>query len=171
MIALQPADRRGRTACWIILFLGLTRYGVVQTVPYERTFSESKATVERTLEELGSFKAGRLPMLDGFADLGDRPLDDFERGYYKCTAQVTATPSGGSVVRVSAKITAWYADPAGSKSGYQALPSNGRLETDFLDRLQEALGNTRVAKSSPSQVQSTPLPVVRTHPHQPARVR
>jgi len=162
MIPMQPAGHRGRhrTVCWIILFLGLTRYGVVQTVPYERTFSESKANVEKALEELGSFKAGRLPMLDGFADLGDRPLDDFERGYYKCTAQVTSTSSGGSVVRVSAKITAWYADPAGSKSGYQALPSNGRLETDFLDRLQEALGNTRVAKSSPSRVQSTPLPIV-----------
>jgi hypothetical protein len=144
--------------------LGLTPYGVVQTLPYERTFPQSKAIVEKTLEEWGSFKAGRLPILDGFADLGDRSLDDFQRGYYKCAVEVTSTPSGGSVVRVSAKITAWYADPGGSKSGYQALPSNGRLETDFLDRLEEALGKTAVAKSSPTPAQSTPaeqpLPVV-----------
>jgi hypothetical protein len=52
---------------------------------------------------------------------------------------VSSTPSGGALVRVDAKITAWFADPDPSKSGYQALPSNGRLEIDFLDRLQDAL--------------------------------
>jgi hypothetical protein len=146
--AARLSRGRAKTLYRVILFLGLSPYAWVQTVPYERSFPQSKATVEQTLKQLGSFKAGRLPMLDGFADSGDRPLDDFQRGYYQCTAQVTSTPDGGSVVRVSAKITAWYADPAGSKSGYQALPSNGRLETDFLDRLQEALSKTAVAKSS-----------------------
>jgi hypothetical protein len=152
---IPPVERftRGRPKrlCLIIVCLGLSPYAWVQTVPYERTFPQSKVTVEKTLQQLGSFKAGRLPILDGFAaDSGDRPLDDFQRGYYQCAAQVASTPSGGSVVRVSAKITAWYADPAGSKSGYQALPSNGRLETDFLDRLQEALSKTAVAKSPPT---------------------
>jgi hypothetical protein len=63
-------------------------------------------------------------------------------------------------VRVSAKITAWYADPASSKSGYQELPSNGRLETDFLDRLEDALGSKAPlpaanlpSSATPSQVQ------------------
>jgi len=45
------------------------------------------------------------------------------------------------MVRVNATITAWYTNPGSGKSGYQVLPSNGRLETDFLDRLQEALGD------------------------------
>jgi hypothetical protein len=45
------------------------------------------------------------------------------------------------MVRVNATITAWYTDPGSGKSGYQVLPSNGRLESDFLDRLQEALGD------------------------------
>ena len=45
------------------------------------------------------------------------------------------------MVRVSATITAWYTDPVAGKSGYQVLPSNGRLENDFLDRLQEELGD------------------------------
>ena len=154
---------RAKTLSWAILFLGLSPYARVQTVPYQRSFSQPKATVEQTLKQLGSFKAGRLPILDGFADSGDRPLDDFDRGYYQCTAQVSAAPSGGSVVRVSAKITAWYADPAGSKSGYQALPSNGRLETDFLDRLQEALSKTAIAKSS-----ATTPPAGETAPSGPA---
>ena len=77
--------------------------------------------------------------LEGFAVAGDRPLDRFRRGYFQCTAKVSSTPSGGSMVRVNATITAWYSDPLPGKSGYQVLPSNGRLEADFLDRLQEAL--------------------------------
>ena len=149
---VPPVARLGRgqsrTLGWIILFLALAPYAFVQTVPYERTFPQSRATVEKTLQELRSFKAGRLPILDGFADSGERPLDDFQRGYYQCTVQVTSTPTGGSQVQVSARITAWYADPSGAKSGYQALPSNGRLEADFLDRLQESLNKVAVAKSS-----------------------
>ena len=43
------------------------------------------------------------------------------------------------MVRVNATITAWYSDPPSGKSAYQVLPSNGRLEGDFLDRLQDAL--------------------------------
>jgi hypothetical protein len=60
-------------------------------------------------------------------------------------------------VRVSAKISAWYSDPASpSKSGYQVLPSNGRLETDFLDRLEEALGGK--ASTSPAKLPGSALP-------------
>ena len=110
-----------------------------QSAPYERTFAQSKTAVEKALKQLQSAASGRLPVLDGFTRPGDRPLDRFQRGYYQCAIQVTSTPSGGALVRVSAKITAWYADPDSSKSGYQVLPSNGRLETDLLDRLQDAL--------------------------------
>ena len=85
--------------------------------------------------------AGRLPVLDGFTVPGDRLLSRFQRGYYQCVTQVISTQSGASLVRVSATITAWYTDPVAGKSGYQVLPSNGRLENDFLDRLQEGLGD------------------------------
>jgi len=169
MILRHPAERsgRGRKIIWaIVLFLGLAPYGAAQTAPYERTYPQSKAAVEKALRDLQSAKAGRLPTLDGFADPGDRPLDNFQRGYYQCAVQVSSAPSGGSVVRVSAKLTAWYADPAGSKSGYQMLSSNGRIETDFLDRLQEALGKVAGAKSpatnSVAQPASAgpPMPIV-----------
>jgi hypothetical protein len=61
------------------------------------------------------------------------------------------------VVTLRAKITAWYADPDVAKSGYQVLPSNGRLELDMLDRLQEKLtgkpvnppGNNSAGTQSP----------------------
>src|ERR1700730_13293664 len=120
-----------------------------QNVPYQRTFPQSKDLVEKRLKELQSLSAGHLPVLEGFTFPGDRPLDHFRRGYYQCTAQVGATPSGGSIVRVSAIISAWYTDPASGKSGYQVLPSNGRLEADFLDRLQDALGD-HGASSNPT---------------------
>ena len=151
--------------CWMIVWLAIAPHGVGQTVPYERTLAQAKTTVEKALQELQYSTAGRLPVLDGFADPGGRSLDRFERGYYQCKVQISSTPSGGSLVRVSAKITAWYVDPVVSKSGYQVLPSNGRLETDFLDRLQEALGKVAVASSPPTSsaiVEAQPTEVARS---------
>ncbi|MGZ4733047.1 MAG: hypothetical protein ACXVZH_12970 [Terriglobales bacterium] len=128
-------------ACCAIAIIAITsaRTGSAQNVPYRRAFQQSRAVVEKRLKELQSASTGRLPVLEGFTVVGDRPLDRFHRGYYQCTAKVTSTPSGGSMVQVNATITAWYSDPIPPRSGYQVLPSNGRLEADFLDRLQEAL--------------------------------
>jgi hypothetical protein len=119
----------------------------------ERTFPQSKATIERALKEMQAATAGRLPVLAGFATSADRPLERFQRGYYQAKFQVSAAPSGGSIVRVSAQVTAWYADPAGAHSGYQVLTSNGRLEADLLDQLADqlaALGPRASAGASPS---------------------
>jgi hypothetical protein len=115
--------------------------------------------------------------LDGFTRPGDLPLDRFQRGYYQCEIQVSSTSTGGALVRVSAKITAWYADPASSNSGYQVLPSNGRLENDFLDRLSDALrgqpppsaaatppvsapSRTAVAPSQAKDAPDAPMPAI-----------
>jgi hypothetical protein len=135
-----------RTLAALAILLGHS--SSAQSVPYQRTFPQSKAIVEKGLKELQSTMAGRLPTLEGFSAAGDRPLDQFRRGYYQCTAQVSAGSSGGSIVRVSANISAWYTDPISGKAGYQTLPSNGRLEADFLDRLQDVLSNPG---SSPNQ--------------------
>ena len=114
--------------------------GRAQSKVYERNFSQSKAAVDKALKNLPA--SGRLPTLDGFAQAGDHPLDRYERGYYQSTVQVSATASGGAIVRVSTKVTAWYSDPSASRSGYQLLTSNGRLEADFLDQLAEQLGGS-----------------------------
>jgi hypothetical protein len=116
-----------------------TRRAGAQT-PSERSFPQAKPTVEKKLKGLQSAIAGRLPILDGFTVPDNRPLDHFKKGYYQCTVEVHPTPAGGSRVRISTKITAWYTDPSGSKSGYQVLPSNGRLENDLLDQLSDVLG-------------------------------
>jgi len=151
MIRIHTRATRFAIGSIFLLWLRLIPYGVAQAVPYERTFSQPKALVEKVLQGLQSSAAGRLPVLDGFVTPGDHPLDRFQRGYYQCTVQVTSLPSGESRVRVSAKVTAWYADSVAAKSGYQVLPSNGRLESDFLDRLQEALSTPpAAAKQAPA---------------------
>lgn len=145
--------RGGLTAViWLAACLVLHGSSNAQTAANERVFPQSKTVIEKALKELQASTSGHLPILDGFAVPGDQPLDRFQRGYYQCTVQVSSQPSGGSLVRVSAKITAWYAASAPAQSGYQVLASNGRLESDLLDRLAEVLGGGEASSSSPSPV-------------------
>lgn len=147
-----PTRSHFRAACWVLLLAITAVRGAAQarTVPQERTFPQSRTAVEKALKGLQPSIAGRLPVLDGFVVPADHALDRFQRAYYQCSVAVTTAPSGGSLVRVSAKITAWYADPVPSRSGYQVVPSNGRLESDLLDQLEEALGKTSSAANLPA---------------------
>jgi hypothetical protein len=130
----------------LVIFTGLA----AGQNPGERSFPQSRLTVEKTLKGLQSAMAGRLPLLEGFTAPDNRPLDRFQRAYYQCTVEVRPTASGGSLVRISAKISAWYRDPSGVKSGYQVLSSNGRLEGDLLDQLSDALGSAAPAQAAKS---------------------
>ena len=135
-----------------------------QTVPYEKAFPQSKPTIEKALKTIQANLSGRLPVLEGFARPGEHPLNRYQRGYYQTTIQVIVVPTGGSVVRVSAKVTAWYADPVSAHSGYQLLVSNGRLEADLLDQLsdqlmsQAATTETARAVNSDSPSDAAPSP-------------
>jgi hypothetical protein len=162
--ARRSALRSLSAIVWIIIVVASGGTASAQSVPYQRAFPQSKAIVEKHLKELQSSSAGRLPMLDGFTVPGDLPLDRFRRGYYQCVALASSTPSGESMVRVKATITAWYADPVSAKSGYKVLPSNGRLEADFLDRLQEALGG-QVLSSGTTPVANSPPSPLRNQSH------
>lgn len=152
------------------LFLAwLAGRGSAQGGGYERSFAAPKATVEKILKEMQSSIAGRLPVLDGFALAGDRSLDRYQRGYFQSTVIVTATASGGSVVHVSAKVTAWYSDPIPSRSGYQLLTSNGRLEGDLLDELAAALAKRPAAVPVPAESSNPqPQPAAATAPPPPS---
>lgn len=123
----------------------------------ERTFPQSKAEVEKALRSLQANVTGRLPSLEGFAQSGEHPLDRYQRGYFQSEIQVGALPSGGSQVKVTVKITAWYADPVAAHSGYQLLTSNGRIEADLLDQLSEQLASRPAAKG-PTVAVATPAP-------------
>ena len=154
------ATSRLRSAVLIFQFLicivgGLTSpQTFAQSVPYARQYQKSKQDVENALKELGAYSGQKLPIVDGFVATGDRPLDRYERAFYQFSIDVLPGPSSGTVVRLTAKITAWYADREPWKAGYQTLPSNGRLELDFLDRLSEKFGETPVPSVLKSQVQA-----------------
>jgi hypothetical protein len=140
-----------------------------QTSPYERAFPQSKAAVEKALKAMQNSLAGHLPVLEGFAKPGEHPLDRYQRGYYQATVQVSPTASGGSLVRVSTKVTAWYSDQVTSRSGYQLLISNGRLESDLLDQLAEQLATmqpsmAQPAGNAPEAVNQSNLPAAAAKP-------
>jgi hypothetical protein len=121
-----------------------------QAVPYARSFATPRTQVEQALKDLQAYSGQKLPVLDGFVAAPEKPLDRYERGFYQFSIELLAGDAGGTLVRLSARITAWYADRDVSKSGYQVLPSNGRLELDFLDRLEEKLTGKRVSSASPT---------------------
>ncbi len=126
-----------------MVFLQISRPSLVgaQAVPYARTFTRSKEDVEAALKEFQAYAGQKLPIVDGFVAMGEQSLNRYERAYYQFSIDVISNSTNSTVVKLSAKITAWYADPDPSKSGYQVLPSNGRLELDFLDRLSEKFGS------------------------------
>ena len=144
--------KRSRATLLALLFLSLTALVLAQSADNERVLPESKGAVEKAWRAMQSTAAGHLPTLDGFAKAAEHPLDRYERGYYQAALQITALPTGGSRVRVSVKVTAWYNDPAGARSGYQLVTSNGRLEADILDQLTQQIakaGDHRTVEPSP----------------------
>ena len=142
-----------RAALWAalplaLILVGAAQRGSAQAGPYERAYRQSKSAVEKALKELQPSMSGRLPALEGFASPGDHPLNRYQRAYYQSAVQVSSTASGGSLVRVNTKVTAWYADSIPSRSGYQLLTSNGRIESDLLDQLTDLLATSPSATSS-----------------------
>jgi hypothetical protein len=135
-----------------LLVLFATLSSLAQKAGNERAFSQPASAIQAALKKLQASTSGRLPVLDGFVIPGSRMLDQYQRPFYQCTVQVVPARLG-SLVRVSARITAWHSDPA--HPGYEVLPSNGRLESDLLDRLQEALGTKAESHTANA---STPAP-------------
>lgn len=143
-----------------ILFASMVCWA--QNSAQQKLFSAPVSKIQAALKNLPGGTSGSLPVLDGFVIVGARKLDAYRRPYYQCSVRVTPAPSGGSLVAVTAKITAWNSDPA--HSGYEVLQSNGRVESDLLDRLQDRLatkaeGNrTTATTSSPANAETTHAP-------------
>jgi hypothetical protein len=145
-----PSFRFAKILVCFVSLISITRETSAQAVPYARNFTMPRAQVEQSLKDLQAYSGQKLPVLDGFVAPPDKPLDRYERGFYQFSIELLPGDAGGTIVRLSAKITAWYADRDVTKSGYQVLPSNGRLELDFLDRLEEKLTGKPVASTSPT---------------------
>src|SRR5579872_4849351 len=130
-----------------------------QAKTYERSFGQSEVAVKKALQQMQGGMAGHLPLLDGFAVAGEHPLERYQRAYFQATVQVRPNSNGGSVVRVSAKVTAWYDDPEKAHSGYELLHSNGRIEADILDQLSEQLASAKPSLDQPGEIlHSEPKP-------------
>jgi hypothetical protein len=170
----SPAKpRRSFSVVLLMILIGFYCAGNsgAQATGVERALPQSKTAVEQALKGMQNAMAGRLPVLDGFALSSGNSLDRYQRGYYQAKIQVSPGPSGGSVVRISVEVTAWYNDPAGIHSGYQVLPSNGRLEGDLLDQLTEqlaALKGTPQAPATPRSTQQASAPVQAAKAAQPS---
>jgi hypothetical protein len=153
---LKGSSSRFLVFAFLVLYSAPSRVSA-QAMPYARSFSQPRTQVEQAIKQLQGSSGQKLPTLDGFVALGDKPLDRYERGFYQFSIDLLPGDNGGTIVRLSAKITAWYADRDVTKAGYQVLPSNGRLELDFLDRLEEKLTGKPVA-SSASSAPNAPVP-------------
>lgn len=129
-----------------------------QAVPYARSFAKPKEEVERTLQELQANSGQKLPILEGFVATPAKPIERYERGFCQFNIELLPGDAGATIVRISAKITAWYADRDVAKSGYEVLVSNGRLELDFLDRLEEKITGTSASPPSGRSPVQAPRP-------------
>jgi hypothetical protein len=134
--------------------------GAAQNSPTERTVRAPRLEVQKALRSLPGYAGGKLPVLVGFADGPSGSLDNYKRGFYQYEVQTKAIDTNSTLVRVTAKITAWYSDASAEKSGYRVLKSSGRLESDLLDALEEKLNLKPAGSSSVAAATSTapPLP-------------
>jgi hypothetical protein len=154
--SFSPGLRWFNALAFLFVFSATTHS---QTVPYARSYAQPKEDVEKALKDLQAYTGQKIPTLQGFVSPGEKPLENYERAFYQFTVDLLPGDSGGTVVRLSAKITAWYADRDVTKSGYEVLPSNGRLELDMLDRLQEKLTGKPVdPPATPQSGVQTPRP-------------
>lgn len=159
MNRLSLAARIGAAAA-LALALHSATPASAQGLGVERTYPHSQDAVEKALAQIRPTAKGKLPTLDGFVGTTDQPLERYTSGFYDCSIKVSPASSGGTVVRVTAKVTAWYSDSNPARSGYRTLPSNGRLESDLLDRLGEVLdpgGSQRTTGPPPSELTPSPL--------------
>lgn len=147
-----PPVMRVAYAVLLSLPLWLGNPSAAQTPDFERVFHHPKPEVEKAIQELHAMVSGRLPILDSFVGAADQPLEHYGHGYYESRIQVTSARQDDTVVRVTARITAWYTDPNSAQSGYRVLPSNGRLETDLLDRIEEVLASKTPGSAPPAQI-------------------
>jgi hypothetical protein len=114
----------------------------------ERTYPYSLEAVQQALQQIGGFGGGKLPIVDGFVTPTQGQLEHYEHPYYQYRVHLKPVDANHTVVGVEAKISALYADSDPARSEYHSLPSNGRLESDLHDRLQEALHPATAAPGS-----------------------
>ena len=131
-----------RNAIWILAIAVLCAGGARGQGPKverQKEFSASLPAVKAALENIGAYTGSRLPSLDGFVNLEGIHASDFQRPYYEYKIDLEPSGPKGTVVKVRSNVSAWYAGQNGEPAGYRNFESNGRLESDLLDRLAQYL--------------------------------
>ncbi len=157
-MGLSPCWKHSTAVAFVTVLL--CQILVAQAHPAEQKFHVSPSEAESALRKMQAYSGARLPTLDGFVSPEEPSLDSYQRGYYQYSIQIKPVNVNESLVQVSAKITAWHEDRDTSKSGYRVLPSNGRLESDLLERLEAALSipSATPGDAAPSMPQSSSKP-------------
>jgi hypothetical protein len=115
----------------------------------QREFPFSQSSVEAALRQLGAYAGARLPTLEGFIRTEGAQLPSYQRAYYEYKIELVPQAADRTLVRIKANVSAWYEDPQGRQSGYQTFESNGRLESDLFDRLNDFLSNKSQVNADP----------------------
>ncbi len=147
----------GHALLAIVFLAGALAAG--QNNPTEHTFQASQAELDKALQNLRASTPGRLPTLDGFVSPDVPMLEKYQRGYYQYKLEERPAGTEATLLRGSVKVTAWYAGEGATQAGYRELPSNGRLETDLIERLEEAL-----QRSSASAAPASSDPPMKSRP-------
>jgi hypothetical protein len=134
---VKPA-RPSAVALSLLLASALVGWGADLKGAQEREFPVSLGAAKAALQNIGAYTGSRLPSLEGFVKLEGVHIQEYQRPYYEFKIELAPAVSGGTVVRVKANVSAWYVAP-NAEPGYRALDSNGRLESDLLDRLSDYL--------------------------------
>jgi hypothetical protein len=160
--AQRSCRHRLRTMIVFLLLAGTV--AAAQSNPSEHVFHVSRADLDKALASLHATSPGRLPILDGFVAPEVSALEKYQRAYFQYKLDMRPAGAGATALRVSAKVTAWYTGDKTAQAGYRVLPSNGRLETDLVERLEEALQqkSADVAGDTPSNSSPTQTTTDRT---------
>jgi hypothetical protein len=140
MIRSHGASNAGRFLRGVpLLVTFVVALAFSQTSPIEHKFQVPQAALDKALHDLKVPSPGRIPILDGFVTPDVPMLGNYQRAYYQYTIETHPLGSGATSLRVAAKITAWFSSDHPEESEYRVLPSNGRLESDLVERLGEVL--------------------------------
>jgi len=144
--------------------LGFFLAGALATAqknPAEHVFQVPRAELEKALHNMRASSPGRLPILEGFVAPDVPALEKYQRGYYQYQLEIRPVGSGATLLRVNAKVTAWYTGGNATQAGYRVLPSNGRLESDLFERVEEILQQSSASVAvKPGAEKAMPAPTV-----------
>jgi len=129
-----------KTAVLLLFTIGLLSTAAAQNDvgTYQREFDHPIDDLKQALVALHADETQRLPTVRGFVS-DNLAIGEYERPYYQFETELVPRNANRTLLRIKARVTAWHTDSAGGQQEYRSLNSNGRLESEFLDRVTDYL--------------------------------